>query len=534
MNTDNSNELVVDDEVVSPSPLDPLIASLTLRTKTNNVTEGYDLSLSAFFGAERILLTGEDFSVEVDVSIAKAKIELDFIRCRPSALETNNEVFSDEWKIEQQLIGAHNKKRGVNMMLKAVVSNGLKGSGQAESDYESSKSNSAELKASRTIKNWQKVNKNTVVVGRGEGQLDGNEIYDFEGWKVIPDNSSEASGVRATLSVRENWINLIQIHSDSFMGSIGKKANDLLKTKDERSQQLFGFLLRHLAAKGLSKPNNPTEAILDVEYFVVRPDIENATSINSAPSTGSVFLDSTAIDEYLNSSPGAEVETLVSMGITHQDIREYTDKPKRKSGLFMGMSSPVAALDAYKIICKRKSMPRSELEKSVKGRTAQDLTNLALIKTKNNMLYLSSDHDRDPEDVFRYAAARAPTVMTTRAILVNDPSASNMDVAEMLITKFGKKYSTDASKIRVGNTLMRWARWLEPHLIDPNSVEGAKLKASALDKKYTLGPPSMATPENVAIVKAGLAAGDSIRNIAKKIGSSTQTITRWKKDGTLD
>ena len=528
------DELVVDDGVVSPAPLDPLIASLTLRTKTNNVTEGYDLSLSAFFGSERVLLTGEDFSVNVDISLARAKIELEFVRCHPSAIETNNDDYSDEWQIEQKWANTQNKKRGVKTLLKAAVSNTLKGSGEAELEFESSKSNAAELEASRTIKNWQKVNKNTVVVGRGERELNGKEIYDFEGWKVIPDDTSVASGVRATLSVRENWINLIQIHNDSFLGNIGKKANDLFKTNDKERQELFGFLLRHLATIGLSKPNNTKEAILDVEHFVVRPDIENATSANPAPATGSVVLDSTVIDGFLNSTPGTELETLISMGITHQDIRENTAQSKPKRGLFLGMSSPLKALEAYKIICERKSMPRAELEKMVKGRVAQDLANLALVKSKNNVLYLSSDNRKDPEDMLRYSAAKAETVMTTRAILMHEPSASNKDIAEMLITKFGKKYSSDASKVRVGNSLLRWARWLEPHLIDPNSVVGVRLMASALDKRYAYGAPSTATPENVAIAKAAIAVGETNASIAKTIGVSSQTIYRWKKNGILD
>jgi len=117
---------------------------------------------------------------------------------------------------------------------------------------------------------------------------------------------------------------------------------------------------------------------------------------------------------------------------------------------------------------------------------------------------------------------------------MDDPSASKQQIAEMLITKFGKKYSTDGSKIRVGNCQLRWARWLETHLIDPNSADGAKLKASALEKSYTRGPPSMATPENIAIAKAALAAGLSIKITALKIGVHPQTIYRWRKRGDLD
>ena len=49
-------ELVVDREFRSPRPLDRNISTVSLKTPTNNVTEGYDLQLSATFGKERITL----------------------------------------------------------------------------------------------------------------------------------------------------------------------------------------------------------------------------------------------------------------------------------------------------------------------------------------------------------------------------------------------------------------------------------------------------------------------------------------------
>jgi hypothetical protein len=52
-------ELIVDQEVRRPPPLDKRIASVWIWTPTNNVTDGYDLVVSAAFGTDRVILKGD-------------------------------------------------------------------------------------------------------------------------------------------------------------------------------------------------------------------------------------------------------------------------------------------------------------------------------------------------------------------------------------------------------------------------------------------------------------------------------------------
>lgn len=534
MNEFDFDELVVDSDVTAPGPLDPAIASLILRTKSNRVTEGYELSVSAFFGSEKILLTGGDFSVNVEISIDRAQIDLKFVRCAPSLLDIGKGEFSDERKIEQKLTATRRRKRRGSLLVKGQLSASFQGNGSAELGYETTSSNDAELEISRSRKNWERIRSGTVMVGTVVGDLEGMEIDDFVGWRVIPDDTTSSSGVVAFLSVRESWINIVEVDSESFTGRIGKKAKDLFQSDNKRKQQLFALLLRHLSSIGLSRPSHPGQAILAVEPFVVRPETEIAISARSAPSSGSVPLSSTKIEEFLDSSPGSEVETLVSMGLGHRDIREYVDQPKHKEAQFAGMSSPHSALEAYKIICERKSILRTELEQMVRGRVVADLKNLELIKVAGNMLHLPCTEIKNPEDMLRFAAAKADFIVTTRNILMNDSSASGKQIAEMLVTKFGKKYLSDSSKTRVGNTLLRWTRWLEPHLIDPSSADGARMIITAREKSNAVGRRSLATPENVAYAKAAIEAGESFTSVAKSIGITTQTLARWRVKGILN
>ena len=59
MNEDREPELVVDDSVRAPAPLDPAIASTFLRIKSNRLADGFDLSVSAFFGTESVALKSD-------------------------------------------------------------------------------------------------------------------------------------------------------------------------------------------------------------------------------------------------------------------------------------------------------------------------------------------------------------------------------------------------------------------------------------------------------------------------------------------
>lgn len=526
-------ELIVEHNVVAPGPLDPAIASLFLKTRSNRVTEGYDLSISAYFGSERVQLIGDDFSVNVEISIDKAQIELEFVRCVPSLIEPDKGENSDERRIEQRLKATRHQVGRRGILLKGQLSEKSTATGTAELSFDLASSNDSEVDIVRDRKNWKRIGHKTILIGTVVGDLEGMEIDDFEGWRVIPDDVAVTSGVVAILSVREDWINFVKVYSDTFTGHIGQKARELFQSGDKRRQQLFTLLLRHLSAMGLSQPSNPNQAILAVQPFVVRPEIENATSTLSEPASGTVPLDAMKLDQFFGSQ-GNEVEFLISMGVGHQYIRSSTEIPRPKRGLFTALSSPLKALEAYEMICKRKSMPRSELEELVTKRVATDLKNLGLIKSKDSALFLVAREVRDAEDMLSFAAAKAETITMTRSILLQDSSASGEEISEMLITKFGKSYSTDASKIRVGNGLKRWARWLEPHLVDPINPEAARLRVSALEKSYAVGRRSMATPENVAIAKAAIAEGKDDRSVARLIGVHANTIKRWRNEGFLD
>ena len=98
--------------------------------------------------------------------------------------------------------------------------------------------------------------------------------------------------------------------------------------------------------------------------------------------------------------------------------------------------------------------------------------------------------------------------------------------------RFSRNYNSEASKLRVGNALRRWAIWLEPHLVDPTNAKGAaRLRISAKSERPGVGAPSFATPENIRKAQAALDQGTRAEDVAKMIGVSRATIYGWSKQG---
>lgn len=115
-------ELIVDREFKSPRPLDRNISTVTLKTPTNNPTEGYDLQLSATFGKERIKLLSEDFEIEVDFSMNQANIELTLKGCDSTEISTGDGARVEQYKrtVTQQI--------GDRSHISAQLTGGMSGS----------------------------------------------------------------------------------------------------------------------------------------------------------------------------------------------------------------------------------------------------------------------------------------------------------------------------------------------------------------------------------------------------------------------
>ncbi len=199
-------ELIVDLEFRSPRPLDRNISTVSLTTPTNNVTEGYDLQLSATFGKERVVLLSEDFEIEVDFSMNKANIELSFHHCEYTQIDDSPRVEEYKRKITEHV----DKNTSALAKLSAHFSGGPSGvtsKADADGSVQHSAAASSTMKQEIVRYDWHRLGGDAILVGGISNPLQGPMITNFRGWRVMPQDSGRISGVVARVKVREHWIN---------------------------------------------------------------------------------------------------------------------------------------------------------------------------------------------------------------------------------------------------------------------------------------------------------------------------------------
>src|SRR3954470_22981503 len=74
-------ELVQDDQVKHPQPLNRNVASVWMRSPTNDPSDGYDLLVSSSYGKDWVTLKAGVFEIDALCSISMAGIEFQFNRC---------------------------------------------------------------------------------------------------------------------------------------------------------------------------------------------------------------------------------------------------------------------------------------------------------------------------------------------------------------------------------------------------------------------------------------------------------------------
>jgi hypothetical protein len=96
--------------------------------------------------------------------------------------------------------------------------------------------------------------------------------------------------------------------------------------------------------------------------------------------------------------------------------------------------------------------------------------------------------------------------------------------------ELGKTWLKRGTKQRNGGAIRRWAVWLEPHLIDPNSSgEAAALMSYPTDRRVAKGRPGNLTPAVEAIVRRMFEDNVPVAVIAKRFKVTQNGVRNWKK-----
>ncbi len=526
-------ELVVDREFRSPRPLDRNISTVTLKTTTNNPTEGYDLQLSATFGKERISLVSDDFEIEVDFSMDKANIELSFHHCEYTEINEHPRV--EEYK---RTITEHAGKHS-NALAKLAgrLSGGAAGvTGKADLDANVQRTamSSTTTKQEIVRYDWHRLGGDAITVGPTGSYLQGPIITDFKGWRVTPYDAGRISGVIARVKVREPWINFDNADIVRHPPGLLDKVKRLMK--DHRRKQFFELLLRHLMMQTelrMHQEGTGTDATIASHVLLVRPYSERATSPFAGNSRRQVTIDGTQVEQWLAAEEGHEVSALIALGL-HADVigpsAEGEPARQKRGSFFIPDSAPPHALAAFEHIYKAGTIPKEQMPYPT---TYHDLRALKLIATEGDAIRSVAKPNLDPNILLRRAASGMECINIARQVLRINPNAKPVEVAAAVALELGKNWPTLGSKRRNGGAIMRWAVWLEPHLLDESSSSDAATRiAFALDnttREKTKGRPASLRKAREPEVRRLVAQGLTNTEIARQLNVSPATISNWRR-----
>ena len=486
-----------------------------------------------------IPLEGDDFSLSVSFSIKKASINLQFINCQPDSIfERSSDTYARE-EVDRIRRGF-----GIGAEVEAAASTSvlipdIQGTAKFEANY-GGESSTTETR--RRTRRWKQMGPQTIVVEDAGRILEGQLVDREKGWFVKPNPSCDASAVVATLTTRAEWIQFGRVDDVEPSGGIGKRAARFLKGKKSRDQDLFRLLLRTLAARGLQNALS-RDATLAVYPHVLRKPVAldglsgaRPMAVPAGAPLRSIGVDSAVIDNFLNTDSQGRVAVLKQVGAPSEELQRILSENgglgPRSERLFIAGTAPPSALASLEFTMSREAVPTSHWDAENKNRSRTDLVALGLIEVRDGKVHSLVPDNASAEDTLRHAAMKAPTLQSTREILLEDPRRSGVEIGEEIGTRFSRNYNSEASKLRVGNALRRWAIWLEPHLVDPTNAKGAaRLRISAKSERPGIGAPSFATPENIRKAQAALDQGTRAEDVAKMIGVSRATIYGWSKQG---
>ncbi|WP_152612179.1 hypothetical protein [Leisingera sp. ANG-S5] len=319
MTEDEVVQVELETGLVVPPPLDPHIASVSIRTGSNNPTDYFDLLLSASFGAEYVTINSGGDKIEVKLTIKKAEIKVDTSNCDLHLLSDKD---SEGWVgSETRETTSERKTRGSSDTTIGVSNSGTNISTKANLNASVGATCDGKSQIVRQVLPWRVLSADTVQFGyieRPNEPLIGRMLDEDVLIRVTPSNLGQRIGVLARLRVRERWIDL-EVDETSLIGA-SKKFGDFLKSlighdaAALRKKELFSMLLAHLVTKELQAEEEGKDATLAAAAVVFSPRSEKFGGLPLPHNRKEIKVDPTAIDQFI-SRDGEEEDVLREIGV---------------------------------------------------------------------------------------------------------------------------------------------------------------------------------------------------------------------------
>ncbi len=310
-----------------PPPLDAHIASVQIRTKTNNPADHFDLSLSAGFGCEVVTLISGDYEIRTKVSILRAGVQIDGVNCDFHMI---TDPHSDRW--EGGYFDKEHSERAADAEVggEAMISNkGAHMSAKTNVKARGARASSKGHDLNKSARAWRVIGNSQISIGdldNPDKPLMGRIIDDTEvGIRVVPIDQSQRVGVLARLHVREEWIKFDDIEGN-FPKSFWKSITG--KTKAEKTRrQMFKHLLAHLVAKELQDEKEKRDATLSAAALVFRPVEMSVRGQTLQKGNSQLTIDPTLVEDFIRTEIGQEKKLLQEIGLLKDELSiEYKQK----------------------------------------------------------------------------------------------------------------------------------------------------------------------------------------------------------------
>lgn len=258
---------------------------------------------------------------------------------------------------------------------------------------------------------------------------------------------------------------------DAVMFGVAHKKNNIIHLLAKSEDELFGalqaFFKKHIMYKNMQK-----FAGENFDYLIFSKAFHNTyTDTNVSTKTKTVYC-SKLYNWFIRLGLFVEshgVTTIVG-GPSSKTVLLSRNKVARRGHfqtgdqtLFWGQTSPEQVISTYKLI-KCGNASYSYLKTHGLRNAIEILIATQALHKDKDCLYL----DSTLAEVFKNISC-SDTVKYVQSVLQNNPEIKSVEIGQLLSEKFSRDW-TISSKIRYGNALMRWIRYLNSTEADKSYV----------------------------------------------------------------
>ncbi len=326
------------EEIRVPEPFDRSIAHVEISTKTNDLTSGMDVSISAFFGREQVSFSLDDGGVlDADCEVRQAHIEVKHFNCSSLVLDETAAKRVAGFSAETVRLDSQETTSSTTIDGSANgEASTTKFSGLAKLKLGRGKStehNASISEKSSLLKEQVEIGADHIRIAENldSSPLSGKIVNLPDCWRIKPIDPSKPYAILVELRVRRNWMPLSKPVLEK--GQIGFKEtlSKLWKggaISDEFHRQAFTLLLEHLVKRGLQSEDEATYAMLAAQALVAAPTADPLESVVvSAPATRrAIVLPSDLLFQALTYPPTQIAHLLSTEGVEASEIKALVDQ----------------------------------------------------------------------------------------------------------------------------------------------------------------------------------------------------------------